>query len=118
MYHDMKWSGSEKKVARRAFDAALDSALGKIMVEFKRRAAAATSPSEMWDVEDYLRARRREINEVFDYRYSQLLLVFPLLIREGHMDESLLDGLSEEKRELIRSSLDHAAEHDAGGQAF
>ena len=118
MYRDLKWSPSEKKVARRAFDAALDSALGKIMVEFKRRAAAAATPSEMWDVEAYLRAQRREINEVFDYRYSQLLLVFPLLIREGHIDELLLDGLSEEKRELIRSSLDHAAEHDARDQAF
>jgi hypothetical protein len=114
MFHDLKWSPSEKKVARRAFDAALDSVLGKIMVEFKRRAAAASIPSEMWDVEDYLRKQRREINEVFDYRYSQLLLVFPLLIREGHMDESLLDDLSEEKREMIRSSLEHAADHARG----
>jgi DNA-binding MarR family transcriptional regulator len=109
MYHDLKWSPSEMRVARKAFDAALDSALNKIMAEFKRRAAAATSPSEMWDVEDYLRAQRREINEVFDYRYSQLLLVFPFLIRLGHMEESLLDGLSEEKRDIIRSSLARAA---------
>lgn len=110
MFHDVKWSSSEKKVARKAFDTALESALGKVMAEFKRRAAAATSPSEMWDVEDYLRAQRREINEVFDFRYSQLFFVFPRLILEGHLDESLLDGLSEEKRGLIRSSVEHARE--------
>jgi hypothetical protein len=115
MYHDLKWSPSEKKVARKAFDAALESALGKVMAEFKRRAAAATSPSEMWDVEDYLREQRREINEVFDYRYSQLFFVFPRLILEGHLDESLLNGLSEEKREFISSSVEHAREHDARG---
>lgn len=113
MYHDLKWSPSEKKVARRAFDAALDSALGKIMAEFKKRAAAATTPSEMWEVEDYLREQRREIDEIFDYRYSQLFFVFPRLILEGHLDESLLDGLSEEKRDFIRSSVEHAREHDA-----
>jgi|SRR5581483_10526836 len=110
MFHDVKWSPSEKKVARKAYEAALDSALGKVMAEFKRRAAAASTPSEMWDVEDYLRAQRREINEVFDYRYSQLFFVFPRLICEGHLDESLLDGLSEEKREFIRSSVEHARE--------
>ena len=113
MYHDQKWSPSEKKVARKAFDVALDSALSKILAEFKRRAGAATTPSEMWDVEDYLREQRREIDELFDYRYSQLFFVFPRLICEGYLEESLLDGLSEEKRELIRSSVEHAAEHDA-----
>jgi hypothetical protein len=105
MFYDVKWSPSEKKIARKAYDAALETALGKIMAEFKRRAAVATTPSDMWEVEDYLRHQRREIDEVFDYRYSQLLLVFPRLIRQGHLDERLLDGLSEEKREIIRSFL-------------
>jgi hypothetical protein len=113
MYHDLKWSPSEKKVARKAFDIALQSALGKVLAEFKKRAAAANTPSEMWEVEDYLHAQRREINEVFDYRYSQLFFVFPRLILEGLLDESLLNGLSEEKREFIRSSVEHAREHDA-----
>ena len=75
------------------------------MAEFKRRANAASTPSEMWETEDYLRQQRREIDETFDYRYSQLPLVFARLIHEGHLEESLLDGLSEEKRKIIRSFL-------------
>jgi len=109
MFRDLKWSSSEKKVARRAYDAALQSALSKIMTEFKRRAAAATTPSDVWQIEEYLREQRREIGDVFDYRYSQLPLVFACLIREGHLEESLLDGLSEEKREIIRSLFSSAA---------
>src|SRR6516162_4183253 len=101
MFHDLKWSPSEKKIARRAFDIALEAALAKTMAEFKRRASAATTASEMWGVEDYLREQRREIDEMFDYRYSQLLLVFPRLIREGYLDENLLVDLSDEKREVI-----------------
>jgi hypothetical protein len=103
--HDLKWSPSEKKIARSAFDAALDAALAKIMTEFKARANAAAAPSDMWEIEDFLRQQRREIDETFDYRYSQLPLLFARLIHEGRLDESRLAGLSEEKREIIRSCL-------------
>jgi hypothetical protein len=47
VFRHVKWSPSEKKIARRAFDAALESALAKGMAEFKRKANAATTPSEM-----------------------------------------------------------------------
>jgi len=106
--HDLKWSPSEKKIARSAFDAALDTALTKVMTEFKTRANAVAVPSDMWEIEDFLRRQRREIDETFDYRYSQLPLVFARLVREGHLDETRLAGLSEEKREIIRSYLSFA----------
>jgi hypothetical protein len=56
-------------------------------------------------VEDYLRQERRELDEIFDYRYSLLPLVFARLIREGHLDLARLNGLSEEKLEMIRRLL-------------
>jgi hypothetical protein len=112
-FHDLKWSPSEKKIARCAFDEALKSALAKVMVEFKEKAGAVTAPSEMWDLESYLRQQRREIDETFDYRYSRLPLVFALLIRQGHLDESRIAGLSSEKRQSIRSILD-LAERESG----
>lgn len=100
---NLEWSPAEKKIARAAFDAALEAALAKVMAEFKSRAAAVATPSEMWEIENYLREQRREIDETFDYRYSRLPLVFARLVREGHLDESRLAGLAEEKREIIRS---------------
>jgi Photoprotection regulator fluorescence recovery protein len=77
------------------------------MDEFKKMADAVTEASEMWQIEDYLRRQRREIDEIFDYRYSELLFVFARLIHDGHLDESRLAGLSEEKREAIRSLLSY-----------
>lgn len=100
--HDFGWSNSEKKIARRAFDAALGTALAGVMAEFKRRAAVATTPVEMWDIEDYLRRQRRQIDDVFDYRYSQLLFVFGMLIFKGYLDEAQLTGLSDDKLHEIR----------------
>jgi hypothetical protein len=98
----LAWSGPEKKIARRAFDAAADAVLTAVLAEFKQKAAAATSPSDMWDVEDFLRQRRRELDELLDYRYSRLVFVFGRLIREGHLDEAQLAGLAEDKLAAIR----------------
>jgi hypothetical protein len=106
--HDRTWTGAEKKIARRAFQAALEVALAGIMAEFKAKAAAATTPEAMWSVETFLRERRREIDETFDYRYSQLPLVFGRLIVQGHLDEERLTGLSEDKLEEIRRHVSYA----------
>jgi len=99
---DLKWSASEKKIARKAYDRALQAVLSKLLVEFKGRAASVDSASDMWEIEDYLRKARTDIDQVFDYRYSQLPFVFARLIHEGHIDEGCLSGLSQEKLDLVR----------------
>jgi hypothetical protein len=104
--HDLKWSGSEKKVARSAFDAAFNTVLSGIMADFKARAAAAAAPSDMWKVKDYLRKRRRHVDDLFDFRYSQLCFVFAQLIVLGYLDEKELAGLSDETLQIIRRARD------------
>jgi len=76
------------------------------MAEFKTRASAAASASDMWAVEAWLSEQRKHIGEMFDYRYSQLPLVFAWGIREKHMDMERLAGLSEDKLKRIRSLRD------------
>ena len=102
---DLKWSSSEKALARKVFDAALESELSDVMAEFKAKASCVASPSEIWELEGYLREKRRVVNEKYDYRYSQLIGVFARLIREGRIREEQLRELSEEKREYIRRML-------------
>jgi len=102
---DDKWSPSEKKIARRAYEAALAVALARILAEFKAKAAQVATPSEMWDLEQHLRERRRHIDTIFDYRYSQLTHVFAVLILEGYLDEASLAGLAEEKLDSIRRQV-------------
>lgn len=99
---DFVWSNSEKKLARRLYDAALAAELQQIVSDFKARVAAVVEPGEMWALEEYLRSQRREIDAKYDYRYSQLLRVFGRLLREGRLQESELAGLSEDKLSRIR----------------
>ena len=99
---DEKWSDSEKKVARCVFEAARLTELAEIMADFKKRAAAVADLDEMWSIEEYLRDKRCGIDRKYDYRYSQLPMVFGILLREGRIQETQLLGLAEEKLSYIR----------------
>ena len=100
--YDLKWSHAEKTVARRAFDLALGQELEALLQEAKGRAARIEEPSELWDLESWLTERRREIDRMYDYRYSILPLVFAQLFRDGRLTEDDLHGLGQEKLDLIR----------------
>jgi Photoprotection regulator fluorescence recovery protein len=102
---DFHWSASEKKLARRVFDEALKKVLEAEMADFKTKAAAVYTPSDMWAIETHLRERHRESDEMFDYRYSQLPLVFANLINRSLVDETELEALSVDKLKRIRSIL-------------
>lgn len=100
--YELKWSESEKKLARRVFEAALRVELAEVMAEFKARAAAAKEADDLWSIQEYLHRRRREIDEKYDFRYSQLIPVFGRLLREGRLQEAQLAGLPAEKLSYIR----------------
>ena len=100
--HYLKWSAAEKKLAHRVFEAALTAELAEIIADFKARAAAVAEPHEMWSIHGYLERKQREIDRKYDYRYSQLLLVFAQLLRQGRIQEAQLTGLSEEKLAYIQ----------------
>lgn len=96
------WTGAEKKIARRVFELALQRELAEVMAEFKARAARAQEPENMWATEAYLGRARRDIDAKYDYRYSQLDLVFARLLREKRIEEADLKGLVEEKMAYMR----------------
>jgi hypothetical protein len=104
---ERRWSESEKKIARRAYEAARQAVLARTLAEFKAKAAAATTIDDMWSIVDESRQRRRELQELLDFRYSQLSLVFARLILEGHLGEQQLAGLSEDKLEEIRRDVSY-----------
>ncbi|MBC8040758.1 MAG: hypothetical protein H7Y06_09465 [Opitutaceae bacterium] len=91
------WSNSEKKIARRVFDSALQCELAEVMAAFKKKAEAAATPEDMWEVADFLLRAQRNIDAEYDFRYSQLILVFGRLLRQKRIAEEDLAGLAEDK---------------------
>jgi hypothetical protein len=100
--NDWKWSDAEKRLAQRVYEEARLAELAETLADFKARAAAAPTVDEMWPLEGHLRSRRRELEEKYQYRYSQLPFLFARLLREGRVHASQLAGLSSDKLEAIR----------------
>ena len=98
----LNWSPSEKRIARAAFELAVEVELSELMAEFKRRAAAADTPEQMWALRKYLERSQRDFDAKYDFRYSQLLHVFGRLVRERRVTEQQLQGLAEDKLQYIR----------------
>jgi hypothetical protein len=91
-----------KSIARKVFDAALQRELDATTQEVKRRASRIKEPSELWELEEYLTERRKEINSRYDYRYSELPLVFTYLVRAGRITIDELSGLADDKVAYVR----------------
>ena len=100
--NDLEWSHSEKKIARRAFDAALARELAALLVSVKQRAAGACEPDDIWVLYDFLTATRKELDRKYDYRYSQLVFVLARLVGEKWITLGDLEGLKEDKLADIR----------------
>ena len=89
--HHLKWSDSEKKIARRVFESALQQELAEIISVFKDKAAHAKELDDMWAVENWRSRQRREIDAKYDFRYSQRIVVFDKLLRENRITEGQSD---------------------------
>jgi hypothetical protein len=100
---DLKWSRAEKLIARKAFDRALQLEFETLIRDTKEIAGKIDQPSDLWELERYLSQRRKEIDRLYDYRYSVLPSVFGGLIRKGRLREQELHGLAEDKLRCIRS---------------
>ena len=107
---DMTWSRSEKAIARQTFDAALKRELHELMQEAKEIADQIKRPSDLWDLQEYLTQRRKEIDHKYNYRYSHLTEVFGRLLYETRISEGELRGFSEDKVKTIRSFARFLAE--------
>lgn len=108
----MRWSKSERAIARKAFDHALNQELQGVIQQAKQMAAAIKQPSDLWELEHHLTQRRKEIDHKYEYRGSKLTFVFGTLIHEGRLVEEDLRGLREDKLEAIRSYADFLSRRD------
>ena len=109
---ELRWSKSERAIARKAFDHALNQELQEVIQQAKQMATEAKEPSELWELEHYLTQRRKEIDRKYEYRASKLNFVLGTLLHQGRLTEEDLRGLREDKLEAIRSDADFLAKMD------
>ncbi len=98
-------SKSDKKCVRVAFDVAYERECASILAELRKRVDAIHNSDDIWGINDYLWRKRREIRDKYDFRGSVLVKVLAHLILEGWITPDDLQGLSEEKRDLLSRGL-------------
>lgn len=96
------WSPEEKKIARAAFEKAYKKEMSEIKNELENRIKKIDELQKVWSIHDFLNKRRNEVDKKYDYRYSVLLSVFVRLLSEGYIEEKDLEGLSEDKLDVIK----------------
>jgi len=99
---ELKWSATEKKIARSAFDLALKNEMTKLKIELCQKVSKTMTNKEVWALEEFLSKYRKDFDNKYDYRYSQLLRVFGILIYEGFISLDDLEGLADDKIEAIK----------------
>jgi len=100
--NNIAWSKKEKVIARKAFDKAYERETIKLTNDVKVLANEIKTPEDIWHLHDFLKEKRREIDEKYDYRYSQLIFVFGRLLNEGWLEINDLEGLDEDKITKIK----------------
>jgi hypothetical protein len=101
----VKWSKTEKKIAREAFERAYERECSYLAGRIREKANQIKKPDDIWGLHDFLTEKRKEVDEKYDYRYSVLDFVFGRLIKEGWLNFADLVGLKEEKIERLKSLL-------------
>lgn len=94
---DFEWSEAEKQVAQKAFAKAREQEIDALIQDVRERASTTLKIDDVWQLHDFLSARRHEIDGKYDYRYSVLVFVFAQLVREGWLQLKELEGLKADK---------------------
>ena len=97
----MKWTNNEKKIARTAFGNAYKREMEEIKSLLLEKVSHMKTDSDLWAIEEFLNEKRKVVDGKYDYRYSQLIVVFSRLLSEGYLIEEDIAELNEEKKELI-----------------
>lgn len=103
------WSKAEKAIAKSAFDRALKRRSQQLIDLVNN--TQVSSIEEVWTLLDNLKAEQKAMQTVFDYRYSQLDMIFPRLIHEGVLTLADFEGLSQQRldyyQQLSQFLFDH-----------
>jgi hypothetical protein len=96
-----EWSTMEEKIAQEAFKIAYEREIEALIGEVRDRSSSIAQINDLWNLHDFLSARRHDIDGKYDYQESALIFVFARLLKEGWLKIDELDGLSADKRTKI-----------------
>jgi hypothetical protein len=95
------WSETEKQIADKAFKKAYECEVSSLIRMIREKSSEIHEIDELWQLHDFLSAKRHQIDGKYDYRYPELIFVFAQLVQEGWLKSEDLDGLKADKLSKI-----------------
>jgi hypothetical protein len=98
---DIEWTNSEREVAQEIFDRAFERETEALVAEIRQKASLISKLEDVWQLHDYLSAKRHNIDGKYDFRDAYLVFVFSQLVKEGWIELAELEDLSQDKLKKI-----------------
>jgi len=92
-----QWSSQEIAVARAALRAAYERETASLVQSVREKTSEISHIDDLWHLNDFLSARRFDIDGKYDDREEEALFVLAKLMKEGWLTVADLDGLDSEK---------------------
>lgn len=91
------WTTAEKEIAQEMFSRAHKREMDALIADVREKVSVISEIEDLWQLHDFLSARRHEIDGKYDYDYSSLLFVFAELVRDGWLNLDELERLDKDK---------------------
>ncbi len=98
---DIQWSPEERSIAESALNRAHDREITAIIDCVRERASKISQVEDVWQLHDFLSARRHDIDGKYDDRESFLIFTLSKLIKDKLLNLSELKGLAADKRAKV-----------------
>lgn len=95
------WNSSEKKVAEAALKKAYSREVEALIRGVRSQAQSICLLEDVWQLHDFLSARRHEIDGKYDSEESSLVFTLSQLVKDGWLNLSELEGLDSSKRAKV-----------------
>jgi hypothetical protein len=100
---EINWTEVEQEVAQQAFKTANFREINSLIQYSAQKIAEIKNIEDLWQLNDFLNARRHDIAGKYEYQLSSLIFIFADLLKEGWLSIDDLAGLGSEK--LTKISL-------------
>ncbi|MDA0268481.1 MAG: hypothetical protein O2890_08990 [Cyanobacteria bacterium] len=95
------WNSEEIRIAQAALQKAHASEIAALISYVQVQASSVTAPEDVWQLHDFLSAKRHDIDGKYDDRESFLMYTLSRLIKDGLLTLAELEGLSVDKKTKI-----------------
>ncbi|MGB3614761.1 MAG: hypothetical protein WBA10_13290 [Elainellaceae cyanobacterium] len=92
-----EWSAQEQQIAKAALEEARIREVNSLVQLIREQASNIDSIGDVWRLNDFLSARRFDIDGKYDDREDEILFVLARLVKEGWVTTEDLKGLDKAK---------------------